>query len=1029
MKKNLFLIAVLHCLVFKAQLLNFDWAKSMSGSATATASGNSIAVDTAGNVYSVGNFKDTVDFDPGAGIYTLTCNSSSVNSGFYLSKLDVNGNFVWAKSFVSTSNSTVTSIALDSLGDTYITGSFNGTLDFDPNIGTFSVASAGSYDAFILKINSSGNFVWVKTISSVGAAYPLNPTYGVNPSFITIDKKGKIHVGGSFFGIMDFDPGAGVYNLDFAGGNSVFILKLDNSGNFIWAKNFGGALVNLSSIAVDLFENVYIAGTFWCSADFDPGSAVYNLNEGCFSLNKGNYLSKLDSTGAFVWATSNFCWGWAGIVDVEVDAVGNVYWTGTTVDGEDLDPGPATYTLSSVFPGTSIGFVTKLDVLGNLVFARVFNASGGHYLQLDALGNIYITGLAFLGSDLDPGPGTYTLPVIGSGVNASDIYVSMLDTAGNFLWAGNFSALSNEAPSGFFVDAANNAHVIGIFSSTVDFDPNAGTYALSSANKMPFVCKLGNYCVAPTPPNNVTPINNQQVCATKSATLFASGIGTAFWYASANSTNALGSGSVFITPTLTAGTHTYYAEAYTCTNSVVRTAITLSVLTLPTINVVSSSSIICANSTATLTASGAISYQWSDGSSGPSTVIAPSVNTPYSVAGTGANGCSDSISFVQPVLLLPLINIVSTPSVICPNYTATLTASGAVNYQWNTGTSGSNLIVNPLVTTLYSVLGTDANGCSNSTSIYQLVLPFPSINVTSNASVACSGSSIMLTATGGANYQWNTGTTGSSLIVSPTITTLYKVLGMDVNGCSDSVSILQTVIALPSLSIASSSGVVCSGSTVTLTASGALNYNWNTGASGSNLIVSPTTTALYRVLGTDLNGCSDSISILQPVIALPSLSIASNPSIVCIGSTVTLTANGAVSYQWNTGASGLSIVISPSVNTLYSVVGTDSNGCFDSTSVVQNVSLCTGIFNASNHSNFVDVYPNPSSGEIWVNLNNLNLKEMEFKIENLLGQSLVFGKVPNDFFVTNISGFTPGLYFLRIEQEGKLIASKRIVKQ
>lgn len=743
MKKNLFLIAVLHCLVFKAQLLNFDWAKSMSGSATATASGNSIAVDTAGNVYSVGNFKDTVDFDPGAGIYTLTCNSSSVNSGFYLSKLDVNGNFVWAKSFVSTSNSTVTSIALDSLGDTYITGSFNGTLDFDPNIGTFSVASAGSYDAFILKINSSGNFVWVKTISSVGAAYPLNPTYGVNPSFITIDKKGKIHVGGSFYGIMDFDPGAGVYNLDFAGGNSVFILKLDNSGNFIWAKNFGGALVFFSSIAVDVFENVYITGTFWCFADFDPGPGVYNLNEGCISLDRGNYLSKLDSTGAFVWATSNWVPFPAAIVDVEVDAVGNVYWLGTTIDVEDLDPGPGTYTINSGLTSNKIGFVIKLDVLGNFVFARAFNGPWGHYLQLDALGNIYITGGAFLGSDLDPGPGTYTLPVIGSGVNASDIYVSMLDTAGNFLWAGNFSGPSNETPSGFFVDAAKNVHVIGTYSNTVDFDPNASTFTLSSVNDMPAICKLRNnyYCVVPLPPINTTPIGNQQVCATKSATLSASGIGTGFWYASANSTNALGSGSVFITPSLTAGTYTYYAEANTCTNSVIRTPITLSVAALPTLSVVSSSTVICANATATLTAS------------------------------------------------------------------------------------------------------------------------------------------------------------------------------------------------------------------------------------------------------------------------------------------------GAVNYNWNTGASGLSIVISPSVNTLYSVVGTDSNGCFDSTSVVQNVSLCTGIFNASNHSNFVDVYPNPSSGEIWVNLNNLNLKEMEFKIENLLGQSLVFGMVPNDFFVTNISGFTPGLYFLRIEQEGKLIASKRIVKQ
>lgn len=243
---------------------NFVWAKSMGG--VASDWGVSIVVDRSGNIYTTGIFAGTGDFDPGPGSNNL---ASAGNMDIFISKLDASGNFIWAKGVGGTSIENSFSIAIDYQGNVYTTGFFEGTVDFDPGIGTNLLASAGLIDIFVLKLDTSGNFQWAKRMggNSNDAGCSL-----------ALDGSGNVYTTGYFLATADFDPGPGTTNLTSAGLTDIFISKLDAAGNFIFAKGIGGNYADRAqAIAVDDLDNIYTTGTFSETADFDPGAATSNL--------------------------------------------------------------------------------------------------------------------------------------------------------------------------------------------------------------------------------------------------------------------------------------------------------------------------------------------------------------------------------------------------------------------------------------------------------------------------------------------------------------------------------------------------------------------------------------------------------------------------------------------------------------------------------------------------------------------------------------------------------------------------------
>lgn len=489
MKTTILLLFALSIANFRAQAQtpNLMWAKSLS----ATAGGHSVAydvvVDATGNVYTIGTFMGQTDFDPGPGTFTLNATSSNM----YISKLSSTGAFVWAKS-INGLSSFSSSIALDAAGNVYATGSFTGTADFDPGTAVFNLTATGTSinneNAFVLKLNSSGAFVWARQFSG---------TVGTHGECVTVDAAGNVYSVGNSLGVADYDPGPGTYNLGHADTPSAYISKLNSSGSFVWAKHYYELGSAGQTIVVDASGAAYVAGGYVATCDFDLGPATFNLTAPGFYGDI--YILKLDASGGFVWAKGIGSSQRDRANGMKLDASGDVVITGT-FEGPglvDFDPGPGTANLTGV--ALANVFVLKLTSAGAYVWAKGINVSNtpgtyvGPRLALDASGGAYVAG-AFTGTvDFDPGASTANLTAAG----AQDGFALKLNSAGSYLWAigigGAVSGFSTSDDVAYSVatDATGQAHIVGIFRGTADFDPGPGTLNITAmGNVDAYVLKL-----------------------------------------------------------------------------------------------------------------------------------------------------------------------------------------------------------------------------------------------------------------------------------------------------------------------------------------------------------------------------------------------------------------------------------------------------------------------------------------------------------------------------------------------------------
>jgi hypothetical protein len=629
MKLNIFIsFCFLFPLITFSQSPNFKWAGKQGGNSTEII--NSVASDTAGNIYTAGYYNGTCDFDPGPGTYLL---NHSGYENLFVSKLDSSGNFLWAKSFdgpSSSANASSTtirqSIATDKFGNVFISGTCSDTVDFDPGVGVFKLGSG----VFILKLDPLGNFIWAKGLKGSGVGS------------ITLDKLGNIYTTGEFGGTSDFDPGIGVFNLISAGSSGVdaFISKLDINGNFVWAKKISGSTNNEvgTSITVDATGNVITTGYFDGLVDFNPGIATYTLAS--TANNFEAYISKLDANGNFVWAKK--IGGSSGSYgsSISVDIYGNIYTVGTFEGTGDFNPSTPVYTLTS--NGYLDAFISKLDSLGNFVWAKSFGGAFSNdnvnQLGMDAAGYLYLTGAFQSTTDFDPSPSSYTITAIGN----VDCFISKFNQAGAFLWVNTFGATANTCASNSIAfEPLGNMYAAGYFNGTVDFDSSIGTYTVQSGYAPDgFITKLYDCSIPPKPLNN-TSSANATICNNSTTTLTVLSYGTVKWYSTATSTVVLGSGFNFITPILSGGTYTYYAEASTCAISASRTAVTVTVMLTPSITITGTNTL-CVGSSVLLTANGVTTYTWNTGATTPSINITPTITTTYSVIGTNTLGCSNT---------------------------------------------------------------------------------------------------------------------------------------------------------------------------------------------------------------------------------------------------------------------------------------------------------------------------------------------------------------------------------------------------
>jgi gliding motility-associated-like protein len=461
-------------------------------------------------------------------------------------------------------------------------------------------------------------------------------------------------------------------------------------------------------------------------------------------------------------------------------------------------------------------------------------------------------------------------------------------------------------------------------------------------------------------PVNLTTIANQQICNGNTASLTAAASGTVSWYTAATGGTAIATGTVYTTPSLTTTT-TYYAEQLTaCGVSPSRTAITVTVNTIPVVAISTvASSTICSGSSLNLAANGASTYTWSPAfnlstTTGSAVVASPTATTIYQVTGTDAANCiSASANYTVTVNATPTVGLVSAASVtICSGTSTTITPNGAGSYTLNPGAlTGSGFTVSPIVNTTYTITGSNAStGCISTAGgsgiVYITVQASPTVGLSSASSTAiCSGVNYTITPNGATSYTLNPGNaTGSTFVVSPSANTIYTITGTNGitacgSGSASAVTVTLTVKATPTLGLVSAgNATICSGKSTVIIPNGATTYTLNPGAlSGSSFTVSPPASTIYTITGTDaLTGCTSNsaTSVIAGITvnAKPEAN-AGNDVSTCIGDQVHLTATGGGSYSWSNGANTATTTVTPTNTAYYTVAVTGSNSCVAKDSV------------------------------------------------------------------------------------------------
>lgn len=517
--------------------------------------------------------------------------------------------------------------------------------------------------------------------------------------------------------------------------------------------------------------------------------------------------------------------------------------------------------------------------------------------------------------------------------------------------------------------AGSSTTLTGTGANSYTWSPATGLSCTSCTNTIASPASTTTYTVTGTDGNgctntaNVTvTVNalpavsagtNQSICPGGAAALLATGASSYTW-SPASGLSCTSCANPNATPAAT----TTYTVTGTDANGCVNTAnVTVTVKSVPTISA-GSNVAICTGSSTNLLASGGVSYTWSPAAGLSCTTCAnptanPTSTTTYTVTGTGVSGCTNTSTVIVTVNPLPNVSAGANQA-ICAGGFATLNATGAVSYTWSPATGLSctncaNPVATPSTTTTYTVTGTNANGCINTSTVTVTVNSLPTVSAGSNQTI-CPGGNVTLQATGANTYVWSpaTGlscTACANPIASPATTTTYTVTGTNGNGCSNTSAVTVTVNAQPNVS-AGLNRSVCIGSSTSLLATGANTYVWSPSAGLScttcaNPTATPAATTTYTVIGTLSTGCADTAQVVVTVNPLPTISAGGNKNI-CTGASVSLLASGGTSYSWSP-ATGLSCTAcsnptaTPATTTTYTVTGTDINGCVNTANAIVTV--------------------------------------------------------------------------------------------
>lgn len=471
MKKRflpLFTFLSLSGIMSYGQDISLKWVKTINGSGSDYAT--AVVADDSGNVYTAGRYGGTKDFDPGDGEFELTAVGGM---DVFIQKLDGEGNFVWAKSVGGLDSENAQDINISPTGDIYITGTFETKAYLNPDNPTQSKTSYGEKDVFILKLNPSGEYQWVKTFGWFGT----ERAYGID-----FDSDGNFYIAGGFESSPDFDLGSAIVRKTAVGATDIFIAKYDEDANFFWVKTIGGNSNDIAhDIEIDENDDIFITGEYFYDIDFDPdetGEAILD-NRAISDI----FVAKYDSAGNYLDAATMGGTSEDQGTSLALDSDGNIFVTGF-FQGTCYFNGNAGARVSN---GKDDIFLVKLNSSLDYQWVKAAGSSDyddfGVSVKVDSGDSIWLVAKFF--STVNFGPSSIT-PVGGY-----DVLVQQFDQNGNGTYVNSLKGTSGELIYDFDIDKNDNFYFAGHYSGNPDFDPdeNAETDIFGSTDM--YVVKWG----------------------------------------------------------------------------------------------------------------------------------------------------------------------------------------------------------------------------------------------------------------------------------------------------------------------------------------------------------------------------------------------------------------------------------------------------------------------------------------------------------------------------------------------------------
>lgn len=884
-----------------------------------------ISSDPSGNVYIVGNYECNTTFSP----ITLS-GIPSITSGYniYVTKYNSSGTVVWAKSFTSANNLTLSSISVDQYGYSYIGGYYYAPVTF----GTTTLTVTGNYDAFFVRLKPDGTVSWAKKIGATG-------TEVINK--LRADKYGYVTLTGTYTSTVT----VGTTSLTLTAGSvlnscDMFVARYDTTGTVQWVKKAGSIRDDIPAAICFSNEAVYIAGEYsGTSLIFTPPTIT-------------NYTSTGASTDMFL---SKIC---------------TMPLQPSTITGPaSVCPGMSyTYSVPPVLNASSYSWSLPVGWTGSSTTNSITVTTGGGSgtVSVTAYSGCCSSLARTLAVTLTPLP---ALPAAITGstnvcAGVSQVY-SIATVAGSTSytwtlpsgWTGTSTTTSitatTGATSGNIQVTANNACGAGPAQTL------AVTVSMTGSSAFPF---SEGFQTLPFVPSGWTLYNpNADLTWVRSTTTGGFGASSACAFFDNFTATITGRVDAMRTPRFDfsncASAKLKFDVAYARYNASF----------FDSLNVYASTNcgvtwtrIYGKGGTSLATAPDVTSLfvptaaQWRKDSIDISAYVGQS-NVMFSLenkSGIGQALYLDNVN-ISVVNLAANVSIAQTlgGTPICTGsmvgFTATPVSGGTSPfYQWklngtNVGTNSptfysstlnnNDTVVCIMTSSIPGVLNNPATSNQIIVSVSPLVAPV--VSVAASASSVCVGNSVTLSGVGASTYAWSGGISNGVSFV-PAATTTYTLTGTDAAGCQNSA--FQTIIvnSLPIITASASASVVCEGSSVILNGGGANLYTWTSGVT-NGLPFYPLLTSTYTVTGTDtITGCQNTSTKTIIVNPLPVVAAAASTTVICEGGSTILSGSGtANTYTWTSGVNNASPYY-PAGTLTYTVTGTiTSSGCHDTASI------------------------------------------------------------------------------------------------